>query len=367
MIEELHALLSLFALPGMSLGLGLCFFFLSIPKKESLRNYRTARQAMGFTYVIYAICLYLEYRTFSAGLYSPISVVITLIISCLHATLFTYACIILVNVHFLSWRRVLRDVLPIVVLSAIAMTIFFTCPESWSTAFNLFFTLYYIYLLISYVTMFRRHYRSCINRLDNYFSGDETKRLRWVHNSFYMATTVGVLAIIYAWFMSPLVSFIFMIMMLFFYTMFGIRFINYIFLFQHIEPVMEEEYEVSIPEETTYDEEEESELMKRIDDLVRSEELYKNADISIDDIALALSEKHYIISSTINRYRGVNFKAYINEYRVQEAAKLLLEDKDYRLTVDAVASAVGFSDRSNFYRVFKKHKGLSPSDFRKNG
>lgn len=56
----------------------------------------------------------------------------------------------------------------------------------------------------------------------------------------------------------------------------------------------------------------------------------------------------------------MNFKAYINEYRVQEAVRLLSEDKECRLTVDAIASAAGFSDPEQLLpRLCKKCKGLA--------
>ena len=60
----------------------------------------------------------------------------------------------------------------------------------------------------------------------------------------------------------------------------------------------------------------------------------------------------------------MNFKSYINEYRVDEAKRLLDEDKYLVRTIDAIAGETGFTNRSSFYRVFKRSQGISPSDYR---
>ncbi|MBR1551764.1 MAG: AraC family transcriptional regulator [Muribaculaceae bacterium] len=40
--------------------------------------------------------------------------------------------------------------------------------------------------------------------------------------------------------------------------------------------------------------------------------------------------------------------------------------KDNARTIDAIASEAGFANRSNFYRVFKRAQGISPTDYRLN-
>lgn len=365
-MEEAYRIITLFVLPGMLLALGLCFFFLSIPPNAGLKNYRTARLVMGYAYVVYAVSLFTAHYGFFNFTNNPFSQSISLFISSVQAFLFTFTLITLIDTRFLTHRRIFREAVLILSGSATTITLSSFLPHDEAQLAVYFFCGLYMLLIIRYVRMFRKHYRGYTAKMDNYFSNEETHRLQWVSLSFYGATFIGAIALVFALFHTLEVALPFIVLVLIFYSCFGIRFINYAFVFQTFETAIEEEVYVIPLNEKNETEEEESELMRRIDDLMRCEELYKNADISIDDIALALSEKHYAISGTINRYREMNFKAYINEYRVQEAAKLLLEDKECRLTVDAVASAVGFSDRSNFYRVFKKHKGLSPSDFRKN-
>ena len=59
---------------------------------------------------------------------------------------------------------------------------------------------------------------------------------------------------------------------------------------------------------------------------------------------------------------GVTPKQYLITTRI-EAAKELLINSD--LTVLQISEAVGTSNQNYFSRIFKKHTGLSPSEYRK--
>lgn len=60
---------------------------------------------------------------------------------------------------------------------------------------------------------------------------------------------------------------------------------------------------------------------------------------------------------------GKTFLQYLNDIRVNEAAKKLIETE---LSITQIAYEVGFSNISSFNRYFKKQKKLSPSEFRQN-
>ena len=53
---------------------------------------------------------------------------------------------------------------------------------------------------------------------------------------------------------------------------------------------------------------------------------------------------------------------YVNRKRIDNAVRLLCESE---MPVDEILTRVGFSDRSNFYRVFSKFMGSTPADIRK--
>ena len=59
---------------------------------------------------------------------------------------------------------------------------------------------------------------------------------------------------------------------------------------------------------------------------------------------------------------GVKLTEYINKYRVDKAATLLLNSDD---SVSDIASKVGFDNLNYFDRIFKRYKKLSPKKYKK--
>jgi len=57
---------------------------------------------------------------------------------------------------------------------------------------------------------------------------------------------------------------------------------------------------------------------------------------------------------------GIPTSEFIRNIRLEQAARLLKEQK---LNIAQVAFEVGFSNQAHFSTVFKKHFGVSPSEF----
>jgi two-component system response regulator YesN len=57
----------------------------------------------------------------------------------------------------------------------------------------------------------------------------------------------------------------------------------------------------------------------------------------------------------------MNFSRYFNNKRV-ETAKNMLKETD--MTVDSIATNVGFVDPKHFSKVFKRFTGVTPKEFR---
>ena len=66
-------------------------------------------------------------------------------------------------------------------------------------------------------------------------------------------------------------------------------------------------------------------------------------------------------SRYFHRHMGKTFEAYVNEVRIGQACRLLLEES---VTIAEAAFAVGYNNLSNFNRRFRAVAGCAPSAFR---
>lgn len=79
-----------------------------------------------------------------------------------------------------------------------------------------------------------------------------------------------------------------------------------------------------------------------------------------------MSEKYYIncsyLGSLFTKKYGVSFKDYLTDYRINEAAKMLINTKDRIVDISA---AVGYKNSDYFIRKFIELKGITPSQYRR--
>jgi AraC-like DNA-binding protein len=69
------------------------------------------------------------------------------------------------------------------------------------------------------------------------------------------------------------------------------------------------------------------------------------------------------VSDYFKRQTGDNLQNYINAYRIELIEARLLRTS-YRLK--EIAIEFGLSDVSHLNKLFKKYKGINPTEFRKN-
>lgn len=103
--------------------------------------------------------------------------------------------------------------------------------------------------------------------------------------------------------------------------------------------------------------------MADIETYVNANSYFISKDASLKDLASLLKVHPNQISKIINQENSSNFNDFLNQKRLQ-VAKLRLTDPEYsNYTIEAIANSVGFKSKSTFYNAFKKHIGISPSDY----
>lgn len=105
-----------------------------------------------------------------------------------------------------------------------------------------------------------------------------------------------------------------------------------------------------------------AEIKIDIEKLVGTIEILSDLDLNLASFSNKLNEKEYLVSQVINTLYHKNFQDFINEHRVDYAKKLLTENPDYKIV--HVALDCGYKSTVTFNRQFKKHTGMTPTEFK---
>ena len=92
---------------------------------------------------------------------------------------------------------------------------------------------------------------------------------------------------------------------------------------------------------------------------------YLDSNITLPKLAFGLQMKSHFLSYFLNTHFHKNFYSFINEYRVEESKKILIDPNKKHLSMLGIAFESGFNSKTTFNTTFKKITGVSPSNYRK--
>ncbi|MFK7808943.1 MAG: helix-turn-helix domain-containing protein [Saprospiraceae bacterium] len=102
--------------------------------------------------------------------------------------------------------------------------------------------------------------------------------------------------------------------------------------------------------------------IEKVKSIMTNQLLFKRTDLKLKDVASHTGISQHELSRIINANLTLNFNDFVNQYRIEEAKKMLDEDHNY--TIEGISQEVGFKSKSAFYNAFKKFVGVSPSQFK---
>ena len=103
-------------------------------------------------------------------------------------------------------------------------------------------------------------------------------------------------------------------------------------------------------------------LAFQLDALMSSKKPWLDPFLDLKALSRMAGSKPYYVTQALNTVLEKNFYGYVNGWRVEEAARLLLESND---TVLAISELSGFNSKSTFNSTFRREKGVTPTTYRK--
>ena len=240
----------------------------------------------------------------------------------------------------------------------------------------------------TYIVYFDKAYRQSLKDFENYYDEDADDKLKWVRFCYVLSMLTNLFILVYIclyWFLphkmaiANLYTFWYLLYMLYLTSNFlsflgSHRLVLDAFAYKTLSgqdlklklggkrrkksSKAKAQEEVAMPDnvEAAFDR-----LEKALEKWV-AEKRFREYDKTRDEIARELHTTKDLLHLYFATRMGVDFRTWRTGLRIEEAKTLLLENKD--ASINIIAEASGFSDKSNFHRQFVKIVGCSPKEWR---
>ncbi|MFT7111241.1 MAG: AraC-like DNA-binding protein [Psychrobacter glaciei] len=106
-------------------------------------------------------------------------------------------------------------------------------------------------------------------------------------------------------------------------------------------------------------------IVLRLRGYMQQSKPFLDPSLSVESLAERINLPSSELSLTINRIIGQHFFDFVNLYRINLAAEMLIANEQQPKTVLEILYEVGFNSKSSFNTAFKKHLLMTPSQYRK--
>ncbi len=368
--------------------LAVLLMLIKIPKSQHSDKLANSKRAIIISLLIcsfvmfYAMSQYAKPEIGDWDMFLMLSIYIVVHFS---TTIITHSMVALLREDELKFDRFYMPGMVITALLA------FLLLESYESADMAYFQTVVIITLSSfliqfvfYVIYFDKAYKKSLQELENYYDEDTSHRIKWVRFCYIIAMLTNVFVLVYLlfyWFLDYklAIASIYSIWYLLYMLYLTSNFIS--FLGSHklvldafarqtlsgqdiINMINENKKRRGDKTKSSLTSINEKEFRKLEENLKIwiEEKRFTQYDKSRDDIARELNTSKEVLHHYFATKKGVDFKTWRTQLRVEEAKRLLLANKE--VSSNVIAEVVGFSDRSNFHRQFVKIVGCSPRQWR---
>ena len=237
---------------------------------------------------------------------------------------------------------------------------------------------------VTYIVHFDRTYKKALKDLENYYDDDESHKIKWVRFCYVITMLTNLFILVYMalyWFLdykmeiAALYTFWYLLYMLYLTSNFipflsTHRLILDAFAYrtlsgQDLMQLIESRRKSRVAAEHVGPagvNEADFRMLERALEKWVEEKHFCEYDKSRDEVAKELGTTREKLHMNFTTRKGMDFKTWRAELRVEEAKRLLLENRE--ISTNIIGELAGFSDRSNFHRQFVRIAGCTPRQWR---
>jgi len=131
----------------------------------------------------------------------------------------------------------------------------------------------------------------------------------------------------------------------------------------NIAPLVQEKQEGNLVQPTSLDQDGINEYKQAIIKALEIDKVYLTPTLNIQEFSKELHLNKRYVSQVINHEFKKSFRDLINTYRVEDI-KVRFKNADLKqISLLGLALESGFNSEASFYRIFKKHTGVSPKEY----
>ena len=365
--------------------LGALLMLIKVPNTDYSRKISRAKNTIAICFFICALLMISCLRHSGIPDYERFVAIMMFVITAISSAILSYSLINVLEDGYVDIDKFFLNVGFVAVVSFVLVKSFRWEPGWLKTTVMISSVVLFVIQCTSHILVFDKLYRKCVKQVQQYYDEEEDQRLKWVHFCYTIMMLTQVFILVYLCLPRGFMK-IWILWYSLFMLYFAANFISFIgshklmldaFAYKALsgQDLMRridenrkrrarkrgkknEADEMPLPE---YTEAEFARLEKTLDKWVKDKR-FREYDRTRDEIARELHTTKDLLHLYFATRMGVDFRTWRTGLRIEEAKALLLENKD--ASINIIAEASGFSDKSNFHRQFVKIVGCSPKEWR---
>ena len=364
--------------------LAVLLMLIRIPQSQYYHKLVSSKLAIIISFLIcgfmmfFAVSVYSSPRMRDWDLLAMMAIYIVVHFS---TSIISYSMISLLKAEKYKWLNLF---IPGLFMSAVIVFLLVDSYESYDERYFWFMCaaalLAFMIQSTRYIIHFAKVYNKSLKEIEEYYDEDESHRLKWVRFCYIIAMVTNLFILVYG------VLYVFLdcrLLLAQLYTAWYLVYMLYLtsnfisFIGSHklildavARPALSNAFNRTTEAERIRKKAQEDVLnvdreFHKLDKALQQwveQKLYCEYAKSREETAKELNTTKEMLYHYFQVKMGIDFKTWRTQLRIEEAKRLLLENKD--VSTNIIGEAAGFSDRSNFHRQFVRFVGCSPKQWR---